>query len=394
MRILLVSDFYPPTPGGLEAHVQRLAVALLRCGHSVAVVTSTVQPDPLPQGAPVISSPTILSRVPYMFQEKARAFPPPWPDPVLRKAVRSVADTWRPDIIHAHGWCAFSCYWDSSPPLVVSLHDHGLRCPKKSLLRKEAECRDGLGLGCLHCPGGLSVIKRVPMTIALSSHVGRLASHTSQFIAVSRSVADRVGELGIAASKISIVPNFIDVDEQGTPEYSDRPIVLYVGPDSPHKGRSVLVEAFQQLRNGETQLHLVGNGTQIRIPSVHNLGYLDGEDLAAQYRSACVMVVPSIWPEPCPTVILEAMTYGLPIIGSRIGGIPDLVEHGQTGLLVPPNDPTALANCIDRLLDDRQKCAAMGLNARLAVTNFSTRNVVPRIEELYSTAVRTGLRAC
>ena len=386
MRILLASDFYPPTPGGLEAHVQRLATALLQRGHSVAVVTSTAQPDSLPHGALIASGSTILANIPYVFQEKSRAFPPPWPDGTFRKAVRDVAVSWKPDVIHAHGWCAFSCYWPDSPPLIVTLHDHGLRCPKKSLLRKEAECVSGLGVACLNCPGDQSIIKRLPLTIALSWKARDLLDYSSKFIAVSRSVAERVKESGLAPDKISIIPNFIDLNEQGLCEESRQPTVLFVGPDSPHKGRSVAIEAFKLLPRGLAQLHLVGHGADVEFVGVHNFGYLTGQSLAQQFKKATVLVVPSIWPEPCPTVILEAMSYGLPVIGSRIGGIPDLVQDGKAGLLVPPNDPRALADAMSCLLGDQLMWHDMSLNAQASVASFSTDIIIPQIEKVYSSA--------
>jgi glycosyltransferase involved in cell wall biosynthesis len=393
MRILLVSDFFPPTPGGLEAHVQRLAVALLKRGHSVAIVTSTEQPDLLPQSAPIVSGSTILGRVPYIFQDKNRAFPPPWPDAIFRNTVRDVVKSWKPDVIHAHGWCAFSCYWPDSPPLVVTLHDHGLCCPKKSLLRNGVECRYGRGVSCLHCPGGQSIIKRLPMTVALTRHSHDLAANVSQFVAVSRSVAERVSGLGFATPKISVIPNFIDLSEEKLRSDLRQPTLLFVGPDSPHKGRSVAIEAFRRLPSGLAQLHLVGDGATIRVPGVRNLGYLKGEALVTQFKTARVLVVPSIWPEPCPTVILEAMTHGLPVIGSGIGGIPDLIEHGKTGLLVPPNDPAGLAGYALQLLEDRQMCSTMGANAKVAVGSFGTDTIVPKIEKIYSSVAHTEAAA-
>lgn len=135
MRILLASDFFPPTPGGLEGHVQRLAEALIQRGHEVAVVTGTAKPNPLPGRAVILPVATMLSRTPQLFRDNARQYPPPFPDVIFRRTVRRLARWWHPDVIHAHGWCAFSCYWPGSPPLVVTLHDHGLRCPKKTLFR-------------------------------------------------------------------------------------------------------------------------------------------------------------------------------------------------------------------------------------------------------------------
>ena len=226
------------------------------------------------------------------------------------------------------------------------------------------------------------------MAIALKRSVHDLLANASQLIAVSQSVADRVNELGFATSKISVIPNFIDLNQQTLCSNTRQPTVLFVGPDSSHKGRSVAIEAFQQLPRGLAQLHLVGNGAEVRAPGVCNLGYLSGEDLAMQFKTASVLVVPSIWPEPCPTVVLEAMSYGLPVVGSRIGGIPDLIEHGQTGLLVPPNDPAALARCTLQLLNDRRMRNAQGINAKGAVASFSVDAILPRIEKLYSSVAQ------
>ena len=197
MRILLVSDFFPPTPGGLEAHVQRLANALLQRGHDVAVVTGTAEPEPLPGAAVIIPTATLLSRIPHAFKDDARPYPPPCTDVTLRRTVRRLTNAWRPDVIHAHGWCAFSCYWPGSPPLVVTLHDHGLRCPKKTLLRNSTECGTGIGARCATCGGGdQSALRQISLATVLGHSARKLVTHTSRFIAVSRSVARGLAEFG------------------------------------------------------------------------------------------------------------------------------------------------------------------------------------------------------
>jgi glycosyltransferase involved in cell wall biosynthesis len=384
VKVLLASDFFPPTAGGLEAHVQRLAAALLRRGHEVGVVTTTAEPDPLPEGAPVISAETTLGRMPQLFKEDARPFPPPWPDSIFRGIVRRFAHWWQPDIIHAHGWCAFSCYWPGSPPLVVTLHDHGLRCPKKTLFRDGSECLTGLGPQCATCRGDQSIIKRLPLATALTHSVPRLISQTSKFIAVSQSVAQRAAERGASAE---VVPNFIDV-RPVTPSETVHPhMFLFVGPDSPFKGRSVAVDAFRRLPPGRARLSLVGNGAPVEMPDVTNSGYLHGSALWQQYQAASIMLVPSSWPEPCPTVVLEAMLYGLPVLGSRIGGIPDLVEHGSSGLLVPPNDPASLADSMETLLADDQLHRKLSIGAQKRALQFDASSVVPQIEAVYQAAV-------
>jgi glycosyltransferase involved in cell wall biosynthesis len=363
--------------------VQRLAEALIDRGHDIAVVTGTARPDPLPGGAAVEFAPAILSRVPWVFDDGARQYLPPFPDLVFGRAVRRVAESWRPDIIHAHGWCAFSSYWPDAPPLVVTLHDHGLRCPKRTLLRGKAECSRGRGMRCITCGGEQATAKRIPLAAMMGWSVSHLAAHTSRFIAVSHSVAERVTENGIPASKVQVIPNFIHMSSKMPGDGSSTPIALYVGPDANHKGRSVAIEAFSLLPAGTATLVLVGGSSEVNIDGVSDLGYLRGGALWEQYQQASVALVPSVWPEPCPTVALEAMAFGLPVIGSRIGGIPDLVEDGRSGFLVPPNNAARLAESMHVILTDHELRNRLSQGARIRSQRFDTAAVVPQIVDVY-----------
>jgi glycosyltransferase involved in cell wall biosynthesis len=391
MRILLVSDFYPPTPGGLEAHVRRLAAALTRKGHSIAVLSGTPQPDPLPD-TPAYHAPTIFSHVPGVYRNKGLQFPPPFPDPAFRRAVRQAAESWQPDIIHAHGWCSFSAYWAGSPPLIVTLHDHGLRCPKRTLLRARGECSTGAGLSCITCTGDQPAVKRAGLAGAMHWSVPRLAAHASKLIAVSHSVAQRAAQGGVARSKITVIPNFLDTASREPGTEPAAPTVLFVGPDTPHKGRSVAVAAFRMLPSGTATLVLAGSEVAVNADGVVNLGYLRSAELSEQYRRATIAVVPAIWPEPCPTVLLEAMAHGLPVIGSRIGGIPDLIADGSTGLLVPPDEPARLAESMRVLLADRELRGRLAAAARQRSLKFDTEVVVPRIVDVYESTLSTSTR--
>jgi glycosyltransferase involved in cell wall biosynthesis len=393
MRILLASDFYPPSPGGLEAHVQRLARALIRREHEVAIVTCTAQPDPLPGSAVIVSATTVLARAPQLFREGGRPYPPPFPDASLRRTVRHLTDRWQPDVIHAHGWSAFSCYWPSAPPLVVTLHDHGLRCPKKTLTREGAECGSGRGMRCVTCAGVQPIVKRLPLAAIMTHSVPSLLAHTSRFIAVSRSVAQRVAEIGVTAPAVEVVPNFLDLDDLRRDAPADAATILFVGPDSPHKGRSVLIDAFRRLPSGQARLVLVGSDTPVNVAGVTTFDYLRGAALWEQYQKASVVVVPSVWPDPCPTVVLEAMAHGRPVVGSRIGGIPDLVEDGLSGLLVRPNDPAALADALLRILTGHELRRRLAGGARTRAEQFSTGAVVPRLEKLYASVRKDHVTA-
>jgi glycosyltransferase involved in cell wall biosynthesis len=106
-------------------------------------------------------------------------------------------------------------------------------------------------------------------------------------------------------------------------------------------------------------------------------------DVLRAWQHATLAVVPSRWPDPCPLVVLEAMAAGKPVIASRIGGIPDLVADGTTGLLVPPEDASGLRASIERLLSDGELRARMGQAALERAKTYSATTLVPQIESVY-----------
>jgi glycosyltransferase involved in cell wall biosynthesis len=390
--VLLVSDFYPPAPGGLEAHVRRLGHGLVRAGHDVEVVAGgPADPGAAPRdddGIPVHRGGTSVGRLPGAYQQADRPFHPPWPDREFQRRISQVAGSFGPDVVHAHGWSEFSAaaVCRRRHPLVVTLHDYGLRCPKKNLLRGEHECTSGRGMRCVTCPGGeQGAAKRAILSTALGRTVPRLDGRVALFLAVSEHVAARHRETRLQAS-VEVIPNFLDLPA-GEFQAPAGTGILYVGPADRHKGLSVLLAARARLPAALAPLVVVGAGAGTAAGTgtagVEFAGRLTGDALWQRYQAAAIVVVPSIWPEPCPTVVLEALASGRPVVGSRTGGIPDLVEHGRTGLLVPPDDPVALAAAIAELLGDRDRLRAMARAAWQSARSFDTTAVVARIESTY-----------
>jgi glycosyltransferase involved in cell wall biosynthesis len=102
------------------------------------------------------------------------------------------------------------------------------------------------------------------------------------------------------------------------------------------------------------------------------------------WKRCLIGFAPSVWSEPCGTVVLEAMAMGRPVVASRVGGIPDLVVEGETGFLVPAGDAEALAQAATRLLADPSLRARMGAAGRERVTQFQVGTVAARIANMYS----------
>ncbi|MFW6146344.1 MAG: glycosyltransferase [Planctomycetota bacterium] len=200
--------------------------------------------------------------------------------------------------------------------------------------------------------------------------------------------------------------------------------ILFVGRFTPEKGLHVLIDAFERLarRWDDLTLDIVGGGKAtvsdfmpglLRDPRiapladfyrhrdyaawlrgrvekaglaerVRFLGTLSREPLLGVYRAATVLAHPALI-EPFGMVTAEAMAAGLPVVASRVGGLPEVVQHGRTGLLVPPGDPEALAEAIASLLADPDRRRRYAAAARqYARTHFRWDRVAERVREVYN----------
>ncbi|MFL5589164.1 MAG: glycosyltransferase family 4 protein [Ktedonobacteraceae bacterium] len=400
MRILMLAQFYPPTIGGEERHVANLSAELAARGHQVSVATlwhkgfARFESE---KGVRIHRIRGTLQHMEAIFSYKDRQFAPPFTDPEALWALRRIISEERPDIIHAHNWIVHSFTplkaW-SRAKLVMTLHDYSLVCVQKRLMRHGVRCSGPAFVKCLNCaadfygPG-----KGVPSTLA-NLIWGEIERRTvDMFLPVSRSVAEqtRLEKRGVP---YQIVPNFIP-DNVEAPENDahallaqlpENDFLLYVGDLMPDKGIDVLLEAHAQLNN-HIPLVLIGRpvtGYLERIPpNVLHLGRWSHSAIMQAWSRCAIALIPSICPDACPTVAMEAMTMGRPIIASRIGGLIDIVDDGQTGLLVPPGDSQALREAIQGLLDDPERRECMTMMARQRVVEFQAKSVVPRIEQVY-----------
>jgi glycosyltransferase involved in cell wall biosynthesis len=155
------------------------------------------------------------------------------------------------------------------------------------------------------------------------------------------------------------------------------------GSREPLKGLDILLRAMPHvLQRHRAELSIVGAGSRLDEyvalaqtlgieEEVHFLGHVDHSKLPTHYASADLFVLPSRM-ENFPLVLLEATASGLPVVATGVGGVPELVVHGETGVLVPPNDPQALAEAINSLLDDPQRMKRMGARGRGRVREHFT----------------------
>jgi glycosyltransferase involved in cell wall biosynthesis len=336
----------------------------------------------------------------------------------LRKLI--IADP--PDLVHGHDWLSRSFLplrrWSEKKygtRFVSSLHYYTISCAKKNLMRTqqidgataETPC-SGPGIAkCLACASNHYGVATGVVT-ATANMLGALAERrgASRIIAVSAATA-RGNGLAPDGAKTVVVPNFLpdisSIDrrpdriheerqagssdiESLTSSLPDGDFIIFAGDLRPMKGLDVLLEAYAGLSN-PMPLVLIGK-TWPDTPAM----FVDGVTVHDRWPNAAVIeafrrssiaVVPSVWAEPFGIVVIEAMAGGTPVVASDVGGIPEIIEDGISGVLVPPGDALALREALSGLMADPIRRQAMGEAARRRSEAFTADRVVPALEREY-----------
>lgn len=405
MRILLLSQFYPPVIGGEERHVRNLGAALAKRGHDVIVGTTMHpgSPDIEMDGAVRVHRLRgTLQRLSAIHADSERRHAPPFPDPELVLALKRLVAQERPDVVHAHNWI-YASFLPVKPfsgaPLVVTLHDYGLVCAKKNFMHQGTHLCGGPTLSkCLPCAK-----RHYGAAKAAVTTFGNLASSfaarrmVDRFIPVSHAVARHTGLSG-SDTPYEVIPNFVPDDVDALGHENSRPdllptdgFILFVGDMMRLKGIDVLLNAYAGLHRAPP-LVLIGRrapDTPAEFPpNVRALGTLPHSTIMHAWQRSLFGVLPSVGPEACATVIMEAMACGKAIVATDIGGMPDLVDTGKTGLLVPAGDTQALRQAMQQLLDDRALLTQLGTASLARVESLKASTVVGRIEQVYREVLR------
>lgn len=392
MRVLLVSQFYPPVVGGQERHVRNLGQALAERGHQVEVATIAIDGDEDTIFDGLVSVHRLRSSaqaLPWLYSDPERPHALPTVDPRLRGGIARLLAAGSFDVLHAHDWSVNSALGPArrtGTPVVLTQHDYSQVCATKRLMRGEAVCPGPALLACARCASSKhGAISGPPIVLANFAASRARRRHVDTFVSVSTVVASSTGL--VDSGRYEVIPNFIPDDlllEEAVP-HPDGPVV-FVGDLSRDKGVEVLLEAYRRLSD-PPRLVLAGRvlpDTSFDLPDHARLvGVLDYEAVIELLRTANIVVVPSIVPDCCPTVVLEAMAAGRPIIAAASGGIVDLVEDGVSGILVSPGDPGALSVALSSLIANQDSASAMGHKALDRVRPFTASVVVARIEDLY-----------
>jgi glycosyltransferase involved in cell wall biosynthesis len=368
VKVLMLSHMYPgpvnPT-AGIFVHEQ--VRALIAQGHDVRVVSPTPMAPPLlpryrvhrrvPAGDRVDGIPVLRPRKLSLPGGRLAHLNPQAMLWSIGGPLRRVHKRWPFEVVHAHmlvpdGWAAACVGAELGVPVVATAHRADV----------------------------LDIPARGERSRAV---VAQAVDAVEQIVTVSRAIRAACESVGWPRRPVEVVPNGADTAvfhprdaraarvRLGVPE--DGAVISYVGKLVPRKGVDTLIEALGILRErpggapwlvaagvGEMQPALEKRARELGVDDrVRFLGKLGREDVAWAMAAGDLFVLPSL-SEGLPTVVCEAMACGLPTVATAVDGTPEIVDHGETGLLVPPRDARALADAMARLLDDPAEARAMG----------------------------------
>jgi glycosyltransferase involved in cell wall biosynthesis len=373
VRVLLVGNHWTQGPGGAETVLVLTADLLRAAGHEVvpfAVAEERTLPTPVRSSLPPAAGAGARTR----FGE---AWAGVW-SPSAYRALGRVVDEVRPDVAHVHHvferltLSVLDALQRRGVPTVMTLHDYKPVCPNFRLFTEGAPCTRCVSGGywqvvrhrCLEGSRWRSVAAAVDSYAARARGV---YDRVDRFVAPSAFLRDRVVEGGLAAGRVEVLPNPV-VAGSPRPARAEPPAVLYASRLVAEKGVHTLLDAAARLPAG-VRVRLAGSGrleraVRARVAAeglpVDVLGPLPPDRVAAELRAAAVAVLPALWWENCPMAVLEAAAQGVPVVAAAVGGVPELVDDGTTGLLVPPGDAAALAGALTRLLSDPAEAERLG----------------------------------
>jgi glycosyltransferase involved in cell wall biosynthesis len=386
MRIIqVVHQFLPRHLAGTEVYTYNLAKELSQ-RHQVWVYTREDSPipeephetDEVYDGLPVrrvyFNPPNLQGNLLGLFLNRTQ-------NKTIEAFLARFLEETQADVVHFQHLFKLSAAFirvarQQGIPVVLTLHDYWFLCHNAQLLRPSGAVCSGpaRGLKCAGCAElnipvwtrwGLSPLL-TPLFVYRTAALRACLQEADFVIAPSAFLRDQFVQQGFPAGRIVVMDNGTNTQLllgwRKVP--SDTLRFGYMGTIQWHKGVHTLVQAFNQINDPQVELRIHGEPSVapayfaeiqrlVRNPQVHFMGRFENQEVGRVLAEMDVLVVPSIWPENSPVTIHEANLAGVPVIASRLGGMPDLVQDGVTGLLFQPGDASDLAAKMRQFIEDR-----------------------------------------
>lgn len=370
MKILMVNKFLHPS-GGSETYIFKLGEYLKSIGHEVQYFGMEHEGRCVGNNAEQYTSDmdfhggSKLKQLTYPLKTIYSS--------EAKKKISIVLNDFQPDVIHINNFnyqltpsiiYAANSYKKRSSKkvkIIFTAHDYQLVCPNHMMFNMQGKiCENCIGGhfisctkgGCIHGSKAKSLIGTLEASLYKS-----LGTYTyiDTVICCSEFLKKKMDTNPVFSNKTVAMHNFVEKVEQTDIEKED--YVLYFGRYSKEKGIETIINAknieFICAGSGDLEDE-INQQTHIK-----NVGFKSGKELEELIRKAKCSVYPSIWYENCPFSVMESIMYGTPVVGADIGGIPELIENGKTGVLFEAGNVKAFENAINSIINDDNKAAQM-----------------------------------
>jgi len=375
LTIVAVNKFHAPT-GGADTFYLKLNRALRRRGHRVVEFSTHHRGDvPSDPAASFVWGLKGDDSAEASVVDLGRAFVHGIWNPEARREMEHLLERVRPDVVHLHNIFYQLSHSIVDPirkrgiPIVLTLHDYHPVCASNYLYFRGRICEDCkrgihhiLANRCFH--NSIVASSMAFLSMALRTRQGAYLDQVAHVVSPSRFLLDKILEFGIVLPSHSVLPVFYEVPPTMAPSPPGN-MVLYLGQFLEQKGvRDVLMVAARSalpfVFAGRGPLQREIEQAARRRTGIRCAGFVSGDAMERLLADALCLVVPSRWFENAPAVILDAYARRRPVVATVIGGIPELVEDGVTGILVPAGDLDALLAAVEQLSREHGRAAAMG----------------------------------
>jgi glycosyltransferase involved in cell wall biosynthesis len=403
-RILIVTNCYPPNfMGGAELVAHEQARKLLERGFEILVFAGDFN-GPGDRHSMRFDN---FETVPvYRVKTTTKDYDPSYVNFVherIEKKFSKVLADFRPDIVHCHNIIGLSARLpilanEFGASVVCTLHDHWGYCLRNTAVRRDDQPCHDISL-CRDC------LPKSEVPIRLRKDMIAFAlDRVSLFVVPSEFLAQSYVSAGFPRDRIRVVRNGIDVGRfvagHDRPK-EERLSLAYVGHFGTHKGVEVLIRSLSMTKLSNYHLSIIGQGPNEEIyrnmieyfelkDRVSIIGHVDHSDMPDIYARTDALVLPSIWGENQPVCIMEAMASEVTVVASRIGGIPELIDDGVSGLLCEAGNAAEFAAAIDRLLCDPLLGSGMAGEGRRFAESISIGRQIDMMIDVYDESIQSG----
>lgn len=403
-RIIICSNVYPPHfIGGAELIAHYQAKKMKEMGHDVIIFAGDSEADGKRYALHRETYDGLLVyRVCLQSEDYSSHFINFFHYPVNEHFNR-LLDDFSPDVVHFHNLMGLSAALihlatQKGIKTVLTLHDHWGFCFKNTLVKREEEiCHDYSQ--CEECMPFIhdEDMRSLPIFMR-KDFLAMQFFEVDAFICPSRYLAEAYIKAGMPKEKLKVIGYGIDVERFSRVSKEESPSKLrftFVGYLGWHKGIHVILKALSQIDlKDHFRINLVGIGSEIENykqqveemglqNTVRFWGKIDNTRMEEIYRETDVFLLPSVWPENEPVTIMEAMAARIPVIASRIGGIPELVEDGKTGYLFEAGNANQLAQKMITCILNPGALRTFGENGYKKILNHTFENQVRQILQVY-----------